>query len=164
MPNAAQTVDRFHVTQLFTRATGRVRTAEARSSAERRAQLRGTKYVWLKRRENLTERQAATRESLAGEHLGTARACAMTEAMRAVCSCPDRGSAAAELDRAPSWIMHSSVPEMKKVARTVRGEREGILNWWSKRASNGFLEGLNSVIQSLKRASRGFRNVGYFTP
>lgn len=36
-------------------------------------------------------------------------------------------------------------------------------NWFSARASNGFLEGMNSVIQSLKRASRGFRNVGYFT-
>lgn len=163
MPNAHQTVDRFHVMQLFSRATDRVRAAEAKSSAEKRALLRGTRYVWLKRSENLTERQAAKRESLAGEHLLTARACAMTEAMRAVYACPDREAAAAELDRLTSWIMHSNVPEMKRVARTVREEREGILNWWSLRSSNGFLEGLNSVIQSLKRASRGFRNVGYFT-
>ena len=28
---------------------------------------------------------------------------------------------------------------------------------------NGFPKGLNSLIQALKRASRGFRNVGYFT-
>lgn len=163
MPGAAQTVDRFHVMQLFSRATDRVRAAEARSSAEKRALLRGTKYVWLKRAENLTERQAAKRESLAGEHLLTARACAMTEAMRAVYACQDRESAAAELDRLTSWIIHSNVPEMKRVARTVREEQEGILNWWSLRSSNGFLEGLNSVIQSLKRASRGFRNVGYLT-
>ena len=60
-------------------------------------------------------------------------------------------------------VMHSNVPLMKVAARTIRDEREGVLNWFSARASNGFLEGVNSVIQSLKRASRGFRNVGYFT-
>lgn len=163
MPNAAQTVDRFHVMQLFTGALDRVRAAEAKSSAEKRALLKGTKYIWLKRPENLTERQAARRTSLEREHLRTARACAMTEAMRAVYACPGRESAASDLDRLTSWIMHSNVPEMKRVAGTVRREREGILNWWSTRSSNGFLEGLNSLIQSLKRASRGFRNVGYFT-
>ena len=163
MPNAAQTVDRFHVMQLFTGALDRVRAAEAKSSAEKRALLKGTKYIWLKRPENLTERQAARRTSLEREHLRTARACAMTEAMRAVYACPDRESAASDLDRLTSWIMHSNVPEMKRVAGTVRRERKGILNWWSTRSSNGFLEGLNSLIQSLKRASRGFRNVGYFT-
>lgn len=161
MPQAAQTVDRFHVMQLFEQAVDRVRCAEAKSSAEKRRLLKGTKYVWLKRPENLTERQAARKESLMGEHLLTARACAMAEAMRAVYSCPDRESAAAELDRVVSWVMHSNVGEMKRVARTVRAEREGVLNWFSSRATNAVLEGLNSVIQSMKRAARGFRNVEY---
>ena len=48
--------------------------------------------------------------------------------------------------------MHSNVSLMKVAARTIRDEREGVLNRFSARASNGFLEGVNSVIQSLKRA------------
>ena len=48
------------------------------------------------------------------------------------------------------------------MARTLRKEREGILNWWGSKATNAVLEGLDSVIQSIKRAARGFRNVGYF--
>lgn len=119
--------------------------------------------MWLKHPENLTEGQAAKRASLASEHLLTARACAMVEAVRAVYSCATREEAAAELDRAISRIAHSNVPEMKKAARSIRDEREGVLGWFSARSSSGFLEGMNSVIQSLKRASRGFRNVGYFT-
>lgn len=162
MPNAAQTVDRFHVMQLFSGATDRVRAREAKSCAEKRGLLKGTKYVWLKREENLTERQAARKRSLAGEHLLCARACAMTEAMRAVYASPDRESAGAELDRLTSWMMHSNVAEMKTVARTLRGEREGVLNWFSRNATNAVLEGLNSVIQSIKRAARGFRNTSYF--
>lgn len=82
--------------------------------------------------------------------------------MRAVYACPDRESAGKELDRVVSWIMHSNVPEMKVVAGTVRKERKGILNWFSRNATNAILEGLNSVIQSIKRAARGFRNVEYF--
>lgn len=163
MPRAAQTVDRFHVMQLLNRALEKTRCAEAKSCEEKRRLLRGTKYVWLKRPESLTERQADKRASLASEHLLTARACAMVEAVRAVYSCASREEAAAGLDRALSWVMHSNVPQMKKAARSIREEREGVLNWFSARATNGFPEGMNSIIQSLKRASRGFRNVGYFT-
>lgn len=162
MPNAAQTVDRFHVTQPFSRATDRVRCRGAKSSEGKRRLLRGTKYVRLKRPENLTERQAARKESLAGEHLLTARACAMTEAMRAAYARPDRESAAGELDRVVSWMTHSNVPETRAVARTVRREREGILSWFSGNAANAILEGLNSIIQSIKRAARGLGNTGYF--
>ena len=48
-PEAIQTVDRFHVSQLFSRATDKVRCREARLSEEKRSLLRGTKYCWLKR-------------------------------------------------------------------------------------------------------------------
>lgn len=87
----------------------------------------------------------------------------MVEAVRAVYSCDTREEAAAELDRALPWMTHSNVPLMRVAARTIRDEREGVLNWFSARTTSGLLEGMNSVIQSLKRASRGFRNVGYFT-
>ena len=164
MPQAAQTVDRFHVMQLFSRATDKVRCRERRESEEKRAMLAGTKYVWLRRKSSLTERQLAKRAELdpARSHLRTARACQMAEAMRDVYELPDRESAAGALDRLCSWMTHSNVPEMKVVARTLRKEREGVLNWWRRGSTNAILEGLNSVIQSVKRAARGFRNTGYF--
>lgn len=65
------------------------------------------------------------------EHLLTARACATTEAVRAVHSCETGNEAAAELDRAPPRIMRSNVPLMKVAARTIRNKREGVLNWFS---------------------------------
>lgn len=159
MPAAAQTVDRFHVMQLLGRAVDRTRCAEARSSDEKRALLRGTKYCWLKRPENLTERQAARKASLMSRHLLTARACAMAEEMRAVYGLPTRREAAGALASLISWMRHSNVPEMKRAALTLRKESEGILNWWSRSSTNALMEGVNSVIQSIKRASRGFRVV-----
>ena len=52
-------------------------------------------------------------------------------------------------------MMHSAVAEIKSVARTLRKEWEGILNWWKRGSTNSFLEGLNSVVQSA-------RSIAYF--
>lgn len=164
MPQAAQTVDRFHAVQLLDRAIGYARCAERRESAEKRRQPAGTKYVWLKRKEPLTERQPAKREEPdpAKAHLRTARACQMGEALQDVHSCAGRESAARAPGRLCSWMMHSNVREMKTVARTLRKEREGILNWWKRGSTNSFLEGLSSVVQSVRSAARGFRSIAYF--
>jgi transposase len=156
MPQAAQTVDRFHAVQLLNRATDHARCAEGRESAEKRRQPAGTKCVWLKRKEPLTERQPARREEPdpAKAHLRTARACRMGEALQDVCSCAGREPAAEALGRLCSWMMHSNVSEMKAVARTPRKEREGILNWWKRGSADLFLEGLSSAVQSVRSAAR----------
>ena len=165
MPQAHETIDKFHSMQLFSKATDKVRNEERKESDEKYELLKGTKYVWLKRAENLTERQALIRERLDPKksHLKTARACMMTEAMRDVYQMETREEAEVALTKLCSWIMHSNVPQMKTVAKTVRENWEDILNWWDSRVTNAILEGTNSLIQSIKRASRGFRNVDYFT-
>ena len=163
MPEATQTIDRFHVMQLFSRATDRVRCRERRESDEKREALKRTKYVWLKREGSLTERQREVRERLAPNrsHLKTARACQMTEAMRDVYDCETAAEAEPMLDRLPGWTAHPDVPEMRRVAKTVRENKEGIPGYFGSRLTNAYLEGANSLIQSIKRAARGFRNVEY---
>ncbi|RRF97872.1 MAG: hypothetical protein DUD39_12590 [Coriobacteriaceae bacterium] len=86
----------------------------------------------------------------------------MAEALQDVYSCAGRESAARALGRLCSWMMHSAVAEMKSVARTFRKEREGILNWWKRGSTNSFLEGLNSVVQSVHSIARGSRSIDYF--
>ena len=44
----------------------------------------------------------------------------------------------------------------------IRNHWEGILNYWTYRRTNALLEGLNSIIQNIKRRARGFRNPEYF--
>ena len=60
-------------------------------------------------------------------------------------------------------MAHSNVPQTKGVAATVREERGGILNWLSRRSTNGVVEGMNPAIQPMKRADRGFRGLANFT-
>ena len=139
-----------------------MRAAEAKESKEKRALLAKTKYIWLKNEANLTEGQAERKRSLAKEHLKTTRACAMKEALQAVYECGARGEAESELDALCSWIMHSNVPQMKTVAKTIRENKAEILNYFDHRRTNAVLEGMNSIIQSAKRQARGFSNLEYF--
>lgn len=163
LPNAKRVADRFHVMQIANRQLDLVRAGEARESEEKRRLLSRTKYVWLKREENLTPRQLERKRSLAAENLKTGRACAMVEALRrAYDTCETAAEAKAELDALTSWIMHSNVPQMKKLARTLRDNEAEVLAYFKERATNAILEGMNSVIQAAKRAARGFRNTEYF--
>lgn len=163
LPNAKRVADRFHVMQIANRQLDLVRAKEAKESEEKRRLLSRTKYVWLKREENLTPRQLERKRSLAAENLKTGRACAMVEALRrAYDTCETAAEAKAELDALTSWIMHSNVPQMKKLARTLRDNEAEVLAYFEERATNAILEGMNSVIQAAKRAARGFRNTEYF--
>jgi len=96
MPQAAQSVERFHAMQLFAKATDQLR-------CEKRQALTATNYVWLKR-EQLDPNTSQLRMT---------RAYAMSEAMRDNYSCSDRKSVSEALRRLRSWMMHSSVSKMK---------------------------------------------------
>ena len=94
LPNATRIVDKFHVMQIANRQLDLVRSAEARESSEKKKLLSGTKYIWLKREENLTDKQLDKKRNLAKESLKTGRAAAMVETLRRMyeqCKKPSRG-------------------------------------------------------------------------
>jgi len=51
---------------------------------------------------------------------------------------------------------------MIDTAKTLKHHLEGILNYFIGRGTNGFLEAINGIIQSLKRTARGYRNTDNF--
>lgn len=59
--------------------------------------------------------------------------------------------------------MRTRIDQMKACAKMIRSHKDEILNYWDHRLTNAMLEGLNSIIQNIKRLARGFRNDEYFT-
>ncbi len=57
--------------------------------------------------------------------------------------------------------MRSRLEPIKKVARSIRGHRELILNWFraKKEFSSGIVEGLNYKIKLTIRKAYGFRTL-----
>jgi transposase len=48
---------------------------------------------------------------------------------------------------------------MMKLAKTIKKHEVGILRWFHSRMTNGFLEGLNGLVQAAKRKARGYRSL-----
>ena len=59
--------------------------------------------------------------------------------------------------------MRSRLKPMKKLCGLIRDHWKEILNYFEYRLTNAILEGINSIIQNIKRRARGFRNNEYFT-
>ena len=71
LDNAQVTFDRFHVKQKLSEAIDTVRRAEAKQHKEL---LKNTRYLWLKRPDNLTEKQLDWLDELLQQPLETVRA------------------------------------------------------------------------------------------
>ncbi len=153
LPEAAITYDRFHVMQLMGAAVDAVRREEARTQQS----LKGTRYLWLSNAEKLRPRQQEQLSGLRRRQLQTGRAYALRLGRQGLYAQADRAGGAEYLKRWYFWATHARLEPVKKVARTIKGHWEGILNWFASQATTGLLEGINSVVQAAKARARGYR-------
>ena len=154
LPKAQITFDRYHLAQLMGKAVDEVRRGEVK----RRPELKGTRYIWLKRPENLTKRQADDLRFLTakGWALVTARAYRWRLQFDAFFDQP-AAEAEAYLSRWYRGALRSRLEPVVRFAHTVADHWEGILRWHHKRINNGILEAINSLVQAAKRRARGYR-------
>ncbi len=155
LPKAYLTWDRYHLVSHATKAVDEVRRAEAKTHPE----LKGTRYVWLKRPEHLTVKQAATLQGLtpASVGLATARAYRWRLAFDAFFEQP-RELAEDYLERWYQGAIRSRLDPIQTFARMIGEHWEGVLRWHWTKINNGVLEGINSLVQASKRRARGYRN------
>jgi transposase len=153
-PQSRITFDKFHVMKLLNDAVDQVRREERRQ----RPELKGSRYVWVKNPENLTQRQLALLDGLDVPKLNlkTARAYQMRLTFQELWTLRDE-LAEAFLKRWYYWATHSRLKPMIQVARTIRRHWDGVLNWFRTRISNGILEGINSLLQAARAKARGYR-------
>ena len=59
-------------------------------------------------------------------------------------------------------IKGDSLPEFKELLHTLTNWREEILNYFDYRITNGFVEGKNNRIKTIKRMAYGYRNMDNF--
>jgi transposase len=153
--HAEITFDKFHVMKLINEAIDQVRHAEQKE----RPELKRTRYIWLKNKARLKPSEAELLQDLLPETVGlrTAQAYQIKLAFQEFWSLPRHG-ASAYLDRWIAWARASGLDPMIRVATTIEKHREGILNWFWSRVSNGLLEGIESLVQAAKAKARGYRS------
>ena len=153
LPEAAVTFDKFHAVKIINDAVDDVRRAEQKQQGV----LRGTRYIWLRNPDNLSERQRSTLEALPMRHLKTARAYQIRLAFQDLYEQPS-DEAASYLKKWYFWATHSRLEPIIDAAHTVKRHWDGILRWFDSKIANGLIEGINSLVQAAKAKARGYRS------
>jgi transposase len=159
---AVHVLDRFHIMSHFSKAIDEVRADEARKlkQAGKEPVLKGSRWCWLKRPENLTGKQEATLQDLVRMNLKTVKSYMLKEDFQNFWEYTYPGAAGRFLDRWCFRAMRSKIEPMKKVALMLRGHRELLLNWFHAKGtiSAGVVEGLNNKVKVTTRKAYGFRS------
>ncbi len=157
-PAASITFDKFHVMKIMNEAVDAVRREEQAVNQI----LRKTRFIWLKNPGNLTERQQNELGSLKDMNLKTVRAYNIKMSLAGFWNNWNSDVAGAYLKKWYFWATHSKLKPIVKAAKTMKRHWNGIMNYIDSRISNGVLEGINSIVQSLKASARGYRNIENF--
>jgi len=151
--------DRYHVAAHLNKAVDKVRRSEHRKLLENDDQrLTKTKYLWLQNPENMKAERRVEFSALKASALKTARAWAIKQAARDLWEYQTEGWARRGWLRWYGWAIRSRLEPVKHVARMVKTHLQGIITAVITYTTNAMSEGLNSVIQMLKKRACGFRN------
>ena len=158
---AINVLDRFHIMAHMSKAIDEVRASEARELKARGFDpvLKWTRWLLLKRPENLSEDQEVRLGDLLRYNLKAVRAYLLKEDFQFFWEYVSPTWAGKFLDRWCTRALRSRLEPMKKVARTLRNHRDLILNWFrAKEAlSSGAVEGFNNKAKLTTRTAYGFR-------
>lgn len=162
MPDAMHVLDRFHIVKLLNDAVDKVRREENRELRSQGIEvLKGLKYVFLKRPENLTERQQEQLQKVMNKkQLKTVRAWLWKEKFQLFWEYTSPYWARRYLKRWCKGAMRSRLKPVKKFVGTIKRHEDLIMNWFTAKKvySSGAVEGMNRKINLVTRKSYGFRS------
>jgi transposase len=164
--HARVVVDHFHAVRLANTMVDQVRRRTQQATLGHRGRKRDPLYrvrkLLLTAQEQLTSRgRVRLRAGLAAGDPGGEVAAAWQgkELLRAVYRAVGPAAAGAALDRFYHWADGVQIPELSRLARTVRAWEAEILAFHATEGcSNGPTEAVNLLIKKVKRVGHGFRN------
>ena len=159
VPEAAIVHDKFHVAKYLGEAVDKVRRQEHKElMAQGDETLKGTRQLWLYNPQNFSAEQREEFSELKDLQLKVARAWAAKELFSKFWQYQEAGWARRFFKDWFGWVSRSRLKPMIDVARMRKRHLEHLLTYREHPITNAVTEGLNSKIQSIKSAARGFRS------
>ena len=159
--NAINILDRYHVMALMSKAIDKVRAEEAKQLKANGLEpvLTNSRFILLKRPENLTDKQEIKLADLVQYNLRSIRAYLLKEDFQPFWEYVSPYFAGKFLDAWCTRTMRSKIEPMKKMAKTLRNHRPLLMNWFKAKGqlSSGVVEGFNNKAKLTMRKSYGFR-------
>lgn len=163
LPEADIVHDKFHIAKYLGEAVDKVRKAEHKSLLKEGIEdLKGTKYLWLTNPANWTAEQRQQFKELKDEGLKVGRAWAIKDMFSYLWGYTYEKAARNFFKKWYWWATHARLAPIADVAKKLKRHLDNILTYLEHRITNAVAEGLNSKIQQVKSAARGFRNFENF--
>jgi len=144
------------------KAIDKVRATEAKTLKAQGKEpiLTGSRWCFLKRPENQTEKQTVKLQELLAINLKTVRAYLLKEDFQRFWNYKSAGWADKFLKEWCTRTMRSRLGPMKKVARMLRAHRSLLLNWFKakKEIALGAVEGFNNKAKVTTKKAYGFKS------
>lgn len=160
-PQATHVLDRFHIMSHMNKAIDKIRAEEARQMQVDGYEpiLKKTRFLLLKRPENLSKAQDVKLSEILQYNLKSVRAYLQKEDFQNFWEYISPSAASKFLDNWCNGVMRSRLEPMKVVARMLRNHHELIINWFKAKGeiSQGIVEGLNNKAKVTARKAYGFR-------
>ena len=166
--NALIVLDRFHATQKANKAADQVRRDELRKARknenEELVKLTNCKqrFILLKNKKNLSERQSVTLEKLCKINQPIYKAMLLKESFLQIYECETIEEAEKHVEEWIDQAVCSGLNPFIELAWSVSEKKQYILNWYKKKISSAISEGFNNKIKRLKRMAYGYKDVNYF--
>jgi transposase len=151
--------DKFHVSKYLNEAVDKVRRQEHKQLlAQGDKTLTGSRQLWLYNPQNFSADQASAFEQLKDLNLKVGRAWAAKELFSKFWEYEQEGWARRFFKDWFGWVSRSRLKPLVEVGRMLKRHLENLLTYLKHRITNAVTEGLNSKIQNIKAAARGFRS------
>jgi transposase len=158
---AIHVLDRFHIMSQTSKAIDKIRATETRQLEEDGYEplLKKSRWLLLKRAENLTEKQEPRLKELLRYNLKSVRAYLLKEDFQNFWMYSSPSWAGKFLDKWCTRAMRSRLEPMKEMSRTLRNHRDLILNWFEMKGeiSQGIVEGFNNKARVTTKKAYGYR-------
>lgn len=159
VPEADIVHDKFHVSKYLGEAVDQVRRQEHKElMAQGDETLKGSRQLWLYNPQNFSQEQRSEFAALKDLNLKVARAWAAKELFSTFWNYQEEGWARRFFKDWFGWVSRSRLKPVIEVAQMLKRHLENLLTYLRHHITNAVTEGLNSKIQSLKSAARGFRS------
>ena len=163
LSQAKVVVDKFHLIRHINGALDKVRSRfQGGNRRGKRRDLFRNRYSLLKGAERLADWEKAKLNQLFYRYPELRRAWVLKESFRAWYRETNRMRAEERLRLLEERIKDDSLPEFKQLLHTLSNWREEILNYFDYPITNGFVEGKNNRIKTIKRMAYGYRNIDNF--
>lgn len=157
-PLAIIVYDHFHAVKLL----GDAFDTLVRRELEEHSTLRGMRRKLRMNPGRFSEDERRKLERTIEDYRELAENYRLLTVFSSIYSYVDKDTASHVLDLWYEDVQNLGCPEMKVASNSIMERKDGILNWFDKPISNGFAEGINSLIQTTKRVARGYRNIDNF--